>query len=350
MPEEPRAVASPPDFEPTEHRGAPESSGDAKPMIVTLAMNPALDVTIDADIVRHTDKVRCEGARYDPGGGGVNVARFVRALGESVTAVYPAGGPTGAMVSELVDRAHVPARRVPIANATRESFTVNERSTGNQFRFVFPGPRLDPAEQDRCLGELASAAASAEFVVASGSLPPGVPADFFERVAGLCRELGVLLILDTWGGGLRHVKSGVFVMKPSVRELRECVGLPLETESEQLAAAQGLIERGVTQVVVVSLGAEGALLVTPHDGYRFPPLPVQAVSSVGAGDAMVAGMTVGLTRAWPLVESVRFGIAAATAKLLMPGTAACTRADVERFFEVVPEPLQISGESEAVRD
>jgi 6-phosphofructokinase 2 len=313
-------------------------------------MNPALDVTIDADVVQHTQKVRCAGARYDPGGGGVNVARFVRVLGGSVAAVFPAGGPTGAVVTDLVGQADVPVRRVPVKNATRESFTVNETSTGHQYRFVFPGPQLDSAEQDQCLAELRSAAASAEFVVASGSLPPGVPVDFFHRVADICRELGVVLILDTWGGGLRHVESGVFLMKPSLRELRECVGLPLETEAEQLAAAHGLIDRGFTQAVAVSLGSEGALLATPHESYRFPPLPVHAVSTVGAGDAMVTGITVGLARAWPLVKSVRFGIAAASAKLQMPGTAAFTREDVERFFEMVPEPIQISGEISTVRD
>jgi 6-phosphofructokinase 2 len=306
--------------------------------IVTLTMNPALDITTDADIVRHTDKIRCEGARYDAGGGGINVARFARALGASVTAVYPAGGATGALVTNLVAESDVPVQRVIIGAATRESFTVNERSTGKQYRFVLPGPRLTVAEQALCLDKLRTAAASAKFVVASGSLPPGVPPDFYQRVADLCREVGVLLILDTSGGGLSHVKSGVFVLKPSVRELRECVGRPLETEADQLAAANELIERDITQAVVLSLGSEGALLATSEGSQRYSSIPVHAVSGVGAGDAMVAAVTVGLSHAWPLDKAVRYGIAAATAKLLTPGTAACTRADVERFFELVGEP------------
>jgi 6-phosphofructokinase 2 len=306
--------------------------------IVTLTMNPALDITTNADIVRHTDKIRCEGARYDAGGGGINVARFARALGASVTAVYPAGGATGALVTNLVAESDVPVQRVIIGAATRESFTVNERSTGKQYRFVLPGPRLTVAEQALCLDKLRTAAASAKFVVASGSLPPGVPPDFYQRVADLCREVGVLLILDTSGGGLSHVKSGVFVLKPSVRELRECVGRPLETEADQLAAANELIERDITQAVVLSLGSEGALLATSEGSQRYSSIPVHAVSGVGAGDAMVAAVTVGLSHAWPLDKAVRYGIAAATAKLLTPGTAACTRADVERFFELVGEP------------
>jgi 6-phosphofructokinase 2 len=313
----------------------PQTNGQSA--IVTLTMNPALDITTNAEIVRHTDKIRCEGARYDAGGGGINVARFARALGASVTAVYPAGGPTGAMVSNLVSESDVSVDRVIIGAATRESFTVNERSTGKQYRFVLPGPRLTFAEQALCLDKLRTAAASAKFVVASGSLPPGVPPDFYQRVADLCRELGASLILDTSGGGLSHVKSGEFVLKPSVRELREYTGDPLATTSDQLAAAHDLIDRGIAQTVVVSLGSEGALLATSRENRRFSAIPVHALSGVGAGDAMVAAITVGLSATWPLDKAVRYGIAAATAKLLTPGTAACTRADVERFFGQVEE-------------
>lgn len=305
-------------------------------------MNPALDVTTTVDSVRHTDKIRCGDARYDAGGGGINVARFARALGASVTAVYPAGGPTGAMVTDLVGEADVPVARVVVGRPTRESFTVNEESTGKQYRFVLPGPRLTSAEQMLCLEKLRAASACADYIVASGSLPPGVPPDFYQRVADLCSDLGAKLVLDTSGGGLTHVKSGVFVLKPSVRELRECTGCPLETEAEQLAAAHSLIDRGVTEAVVVSLGADGAMLVTASEAQMFPAVPVHAVSGVGAGDAMVAAMTVGLCRGWSLAKAVRYGIAAATAKLLTPGTAVCSRTDVERFAELVGEPKVVS--------
>ena len=178
-------------------------------MIVTLTMNPALDITTSADQVRPTDKIRCRGARYDAGGGGINVARVASVLGGSVSAVFPVGGPTGDLLTELVGNADVPYRRVAISLPTRESFTVDEESSGQQYRFVLPGPRLTPAEQAKCLDELRYAARSAEIVVASGSLPPGVPSDFYQRVADICRELGVPLVLDTSGGGLatHHVRG-----------------------------------------------------------------------------------------------------------------------------------------------
>jgi 6-phosphofructokinase 2 len=311
--------------------------------IVTLTMNPALDITTDADVVRPTDKVRCTGVRYDPGGGGVNVAQVAHTLGASVTAVFPAGGVTGDAYTDLLTGRGVPFRRVKIEGSTRESFTVDEVSTGLQYRFVLPGPCLTFVEQQQCLGELRDAAASAKFVVASGSLPPGVPANFYQQVAMACRDVGALLVLDTSGRGLQHITSGVFLLKASVRELRECVGRELITESEQLAAAHELIDRGQAQVVVISLGSEGALLATATESHRFAAIPMRAVSGVGAGDAMVAAITVGLSRAWSLTKSVRFGIAAGAAMMMMPGTTPCTRADTERLFEIAEEPVNVGA-------
>ena len=254
-------------------------------------MNPALDITTDADVVRPTDKIRCTGVRYDPGGGGVNVAQVAHNLGASVSAIFPAGGATGDAYADLLTERGVPYHRVEIDGSTRESFTLNEISTGLQYRFVLPGPALTFVEQQRCLAELRDAATSAKFVVASGSLPPGAPANFYQQVALVCRDLGARLVLDTSGGGLRHITSGVFLLKASLRELRECVGRELVTESAQLAAAHEIIDCGQAQAVVVSLGSEGALLATSQESLRFSAIPMRAVSGVGAGDAMVAAIT-----------------------------------------------------------
>lgn len=313
------------------------------PAIVTLTMNPALDITTSAPQVRPTSKIRCVGARYDPGGGGINVARTAHVLGESVSAVFPVGGPTGDLVTELLGKADVPFRRVAIGDPTRESFTVNDDSSGEQYRFVLPGPCLTAQEQAKCLEELRYEARAAQFVVASGSLPPGVPSDFYQRVADICRDVGARLILDTSGDALQSVHSGVFLLKASVRELRERVGRDLLDRSDQLTAAQELIAADVAEIVVVSLGSEGALLATSQGGHHFPPVPVEAVSGVGAGDAMVAAIAVGLTRGWSPTKSVQFGVATGAAMLLTPGTEVCARADVERLFEATPEPEEIVG-------
>lgn len=311
-------------------------------IIVTLTMNPALDITTETTAVGPTHKVRCGPARYDAGGGGVNVAKIAHSLGASVSAVLPVGGATGHVLTDLLATAGVRFHAIAIDEPTRESFTINESSTGLQYRFVLPGARLTIPEQERCLDTLRWVARPAGFVVASGSLPPGVPTDFYQRIAEICADLGVLFVLDTSGSGLRHIRSGVFLLKASVRELRECVGRELADESEQLAAARELIDRGCAQAVVVSLGSQGALLAMPHGSQRFRAVPMASGSGVGAGDAMVAAITTGLSRGWPLARCVRLGIAAGAAMLMTPGTAACDRTDVTKIFETVAEPTDVA--------
>lgn len=311
------------------------------PDIVTLCMNPALDITTDTEVVRPTNKLRCAAARHDPGGGGINVARVAQALGAKSVAVFPAGGPAGEVVNRLLAAESIAVQRVAIGGWTRESFTVNESSTAAQYRFVLPGPELTAAEQTECIRQLRSAAGSAKIVVASGSLPPGVPDDFYQQVADVCADLEVKLLLDASGGGLKHLTSGVYLIKPSLRELSEHVGRELLSEAEQFSAARELVDRGAAECVLVSLGADGALLVTAAAGLRYEPVRVPPGSSVGAGDAMVAGVAVGLTRGWALSEAVRLGIAAGAAVHLTPGTAACTREDTERLFAQSAAPVAV---------
>jgi 6-phosphofructokinase 2 len=319
--------------------GRTPSSGSR---IVTLTMNPALDITTTTDVVVPTEKMRCGNTRYDPGGGGINVARVAHTLGADVVAMLPAGGSTGDLVTTMLTDAGLPLRRIRIANATRESFTVEERRTGRQYRFVLPGPTLSVSEQERCLSELRTLAVSARYVVASGSLPPGVAPDFYHRIAEACSALDVRLILDASGSGLQHLRDEhVYLLKPSIRELRECIGRDLPGEPEQVAAARELIECGRARNVLVSLGAQGALFVTRRSAQRYPAVAVPPGSGVGAGDAMVAGVTVGLGRGWSMDKSIRFGTAAGAAMLLTPGTATCTRADVARLFERTEDPVEL---------
>ena len=313
----------------------------AAQQVVTLCMNPALDITTSTDVVRPTDKMRCAGARYDPGGGGINVARVAQVLGAAATAVFPAGGPAGELVDNLLLAEGLTTHRIMIGGSTRESFTIDETSADRQYRFVLPGPALTRAEQTECLSRLRRAAASAAIVVASGSLPPGVPEDFYQQVANVCADIGVRLLLDTSGGGLTHIASGVFLLKPSVRELQEAMGRTLRTRAEQLVAARELIDRGAAQYVLVSRGAAGAILASRDGGQLFAPVAVPPGSGVGAGDAMVAGVAVGLIRGWPLTDAVRLGIASGAAMLLTPGTAPCTRADTERLLEQTEDPVDV---------
>lgn len=302
------------------------------PAIVTLTMNPALDISTSTEAVVPTDKLRCGPPRYDPGGGGINVARVVRTLGGDVAAVFPAGGASGQAFHDLLDREGVMHEMVPIRETTRESFTVDERRTGQQYRFVLPGPKIFEAEQQACLDRLADAARGAQYIVGSGSLASGVGPDFYARVGEVAHVSGARFILDTSGEALRHAGQGVHLVKPSIRELRELVGSDLTKEAEQIGAARRLIEEGRAEVVVVSLGGQGALLVTIDSSERFLPIKVTLRSAVGAGDAMVAAITLALVRGLSLSKAVRFGMAAGAATLMTPGTELCRRDDVERLY------------------
>ena len=301
--------------------------------IVTLTMNPALDIATSTDRVVPTHKLRCSPPRYDPGGGGINVARAVHALGGDAVAIFPVGGPAGEMIHHLLDQEGVRHHPIAIAGFTRESLAVEDRQTGEQFRFILPGPKVSDADQERCLDQLSAAAAAADFIVASGSLPLGVPEDFYSRVAGLAQKLGRRLVLDTSGAALKQAGHGIYLLKPSLRELQDLAGAEIRTECEQEQAAREVIAQGRSEIVVLSLGAEGALLVTAEECERFAAIPVEARSTVGAGDSMLAGIVLGLSRALPLRKAVRFGLAAGAAALLGSGTELCQRSDVERLYQ-----------------
>lgn len=301
-------------------------------MIVTITPNPALDVSSRTDRVRPGDKLRCTHVRYDPGGGGVNVARVAHELGAQVMAVLPVGGLTGQRIADLLTETEVPFKAVPISGLVRESFTVDETATAQQFRFVLPGPRLTAAEQLALLETFGESLGPGMYAVASGSLPPGVGSGFYDQVARIARRHGARLALDSSGVGLKGIHVPVFLLKPSIRELSEMVGSALTSPDDQVAAARGLVDEGRAEVVVVSLAAEGALLVTATGHTWLPSVPVPPGSGVGAGDALVAGIVVSLDRGWSLADAVDYGMAAGAAMLLSPGTAVCPRRDVDRLF------------------
>ncbi|WP_218027340.1 1-phosphofructokinase family hexose kinase [Nocardia vaccinii] len=314
--------------------------------ILTLTMNPAIDICTRVDRVRPVDKMRCDPPRIDPGGGGINVARTVLALGATATAVFPAGGYPGRRLEQLVLAAGVSMRPVPIAEPTRESVSVTDKTSGEQFRFVLPGPTLSDAEQQAVLGAVDQAAESAQVVVASGSLPPGVPDDFYRTLAERMAIRGVPLVLDTSGAALRHVHSGVFLLKPSVRELGELFGRRLTGSDEQIAAARELISDRVAHIVVVSLGAGGALAVTSDTQEFFPAIPVPVCSGIGAGDAMVGGIAVGMVRGMSLGDAVRLGIAAATAALGAPGSSPGAPERIAELFEQLEDDHYVTDDAE----
>jgi 6-phosphofructokinase 2 len=170
---------------------------------------PALDIATSTARVEPAHKLRCAPPRYDPGGGGINVARAVHALGGDAVAIFPVGGPAGAMIHHLLDQEGVRHHPIAIAGFTRESLAVEDRQTREQFRFILPGPEVSEADQERCLDQLSELAAEATYIVASGSLPLGVREDFYARVAGLAQRLGKRMVLDTSGAALKQAGDGI---------------------------------------------------------------------------------------------------------------------------------------------
>lgn len=305
-------------------------------MILTLTMNPAVDLSTATARVAPTHKLRCGPAAVHPGGGGINVARVVHRLGGEALALFPAGGPSGQRLVGLLQAEGVPLESLAIAGDTRESFAVREETSGLEYRFVLPGPALSQQEWQSALDRALALAERTELVVASGSLPPGVPADFFARLASALKERGRRLLLDTSGAPLAQaLAAGVHLVKPSLRELQDCTGRPLDDLPQRKAACAELVARGAAQIVALSLGEHGALLVTSDGAWQAPALPVTVASTIGAGDSFAAGLALGLARGSAPPQALRLAMAAAAAALLSPGTALCRADDVARLLPQV---------------
>jgi 6-phosphofructokinase 2 len=302
--------------------------------IATLTMNPTIDISASVAEVISTRKLRCDDVRREPGGGGINVARAIHRLGGKAVPFYISGGATGQMLHKLLRRESVEDRTVEIEKLTRESFTVFEKSSGKQYRFVLPGPEIRKREWEQCLEMLRLLTPFPAFFVASGSLPPGVPEDFYARAAESVGRIGARLILDTSGAPLRKaLEKGVFLAKPNRRELEEIVGESLEDPAAQEKACRDLVQRGCCQSLVLTLGDKGSLLTTPELQRRAPPLDVKVESAVGAGDSFVAGMTIALARGNSMEEAFLYGVAAGTAAVMTPGTELCRKEDTDRLFD-----------------
>jgi 6-phosphofructokinase 2 len=321
----------------------PRSGGDGGariPPIVTLTMNPAIDVSASVDYVVPDDKLRCSPPTYEPGGGGINVARAIRKLGGESVALFPAGGPAGMLLGSLLDAEGVPHQAFPIGGWTRENMNVTERVTHRQFRFVMPGPTLVESQWQPILDQLSALAPAPRYLVASGSLPPGVPADFYARLARIAARRGVKLMLDASGEPLRRAMAeGVYLLKPSLREFEELTGEVGCEEPRLPVLARRLIDEGRCEVLILSLGPRGVVWTSATERGRLAAPAVPVKSSVGAGDSMVAGVVWSLALGRPLADAVRFGVAAGAASVMNPGTELCRAEDVERLYgEVVVAP------------
>ncbi|GEO86923.1 MULTISPECIES: 1-phosphofructokinase family hexose kinase [Alphaproteobacteria] len=302
--------------------------------ILSIALNPAIDISSDADTVCHTHKTRTHNQRQHAGGGGVNVARVIVELGGNCELLYLSGGATGTLLEAMLKPLDVRQHRFGIHDPVRVAYNVRELSTNLEYRFVPEGPLVTEEELAPVFDLLETS--DADYVVASGSLPRGVGEDIYARMADIASRNNARFILDTSGEALHVtlVKAKVFLVKPSLGELQSFVGKKVDHENAG-EVAQAIVRSGAAQYIAVTLGGEGAILVSADRVHRLPAINVPVQSAVGAGDSFVAGMTWSLAEGHDIGEAFRFGLAAGAAAVMTAGTELCLRDDVLRLYGAI---------------
>lgn len=291
--------------------------------VLTLTMNPTVDICWDVDHLADIGKNRARVRSVAGGGGGINVARGVARLGGRATAVHTAGREVGWRLNRLLDEEGIDHIAVDIDGETREALVLFESESRRSHHIVPPGPHLDDHEGRRCLDVLGQAIGASRYVVASGSLPGGLPDDFYTAVARLAKAAESRLVLDTSGPALRQaLAEGVFLLRCNRTEAADLLGRTVRSFDDALAVNEQLLTMGAAEVAITTIGDLGALCSTRHGHteLRAPSLPGELLSDAGAGDSMVAALTVRLAAGDDPVSACALGVAVAAASVLTPGT------------------------------
>lgn len=305
-----------------------------KHKIITLTVNPAIDKSTKFEGLVAEQKIRCENPRFDAGGGGINVSKAIHRLGGESLALFTSGGHTGLLLEELIAKETVDFQSIKTNDWTRENFIAVDSLTNAQYRFGMPGPTISEQEAASILKQIEEL--QPEFLVASGSLPNGIGEDFYEKVAAVAHEIGSNFILDTSGDALKMaVDEGVYLLKPNIGELAKLVGAESLELDDVDEAARDLIDKGGCEIVAVSMGPQGALLVTKDICKLIPAPTVQKKSTVGAGDSMVGGMVYALANGKTPIEAVQLGVSCGSAATMNEGTQLFKKEDALRLLEWV---------------
>lgn len=310
-------------------------------------MNPTLDVATRVKRLVNHEKLRCESEAEQVGGGGINVAQVTHSLGAQSTAAFTSGGWRGNEISTRLLADGIRCLPMPIAGESRQCFTVYESSTNQEYRFILPGPTLSEQEWQQCLTDIVQAAQSADWLVLSGSLPPGVPADFYRRVVdrlGDRHARSMRVAVDTSGQALQEALQGELdLIKPSREELEQITGLTLITLQDCVAACQMLQASYRIHTIAVSLGEQGALVMRGDTCLNVSPLQVTVTSTVGAGDSFVGGFIWAISQNMDLADCARVATAAAAAALQTQGKLQFNSPDIlDHARQVDVRPLILS--------
>lgn len=300
--------------------------------IITITFNPANDKSTTVSCLVPERKMKCTAPVFEPGGGGINVARAIKKLGGEAIAIYLAGGYSGKFLTQLLENDGIPSIVIETQRHTRENMIVLDTSTNLQYRFGMPGPEINETEWRQVLSEIEKIK-EAEFIVASGSLPKGVPTNIFARIADIAKSKKAKFVVDTSGEALKAaVNEGVYLLKPNLGELSYLAGKDELAPNEIIDAGRDLINKGRCEVIIVSMGAAGAMLITKNETHQVIPPPVKRKSTVGAGDSMVAGIVLSLFQKKDLLTATKYGVACGTAATVNSGTQLCKREDVEKLL------------------
>ena len=302
--------------------------------IYTLTLAPSLDSATITPQIYPEGKLRCTAPVFEPGGGGINVARAIAHLGGSATAIFPAGGATGEHLVSLLADENVPVATVEAKDWTRQNLHVHVEASGEQYRFVMPGAALNE-DEFRQLEEKVLAIPRGALLVISGSLPPGVKTEKLTSLIQAAQQRDIRCIVDSSGEALHAALAPgrLELVKPNQKELSALVNRELTEPDDVRSAAEELVHSGKARRVVVSLGPQGALAVDENGCVQVVPPPVKSQSTVGAGDSMVGAMALKLAQGASLLEMTRYGVAAGSAATLNHGTRLCSLTDTQKIVD-----------------
>jgi 1-phosphofructokinase len=304
-------------------------------MILTLTLNPSLDHTLAVERFAHGAVSRVTRSTFEPGGKGVNVAQVLTLHDVPVTALMALGGPQGRQLVELLESARVAVDVVAIAEDTRSNVTIEEPS-GVLSRLSVPGPHLSDDEVATIGARLVELGWEAEWVVLAGALPSGMDPTSYAHLLERLRPTGAKVAIDTSGDALHAVlDAGADLLKPNVHELAETVGRTITSVADAAEAASELHRRGA-RCVLASLGADGAVLVDETGAWSAASPPVRVVSSIGAGDSMVAGF---LARGGRGPEALAAAVCFGAAAVALPGTQLPSPRDLDGL-STLPVPAE----------
>ena len=302
--------------------------------ILTVTLNPAIDKSTITDLIQPEAKQRCTDVLNEPGGGGLNVSKALKKLEAASVALFPAGGHNGEMLKGLLTAAEIPFHSINSSVETRENWVVLESETNHQFWFTFPGKSIEEQVIKNLIDDILSY--SPAYVVASGSLPPGLPDYFYGLIVKTANAVGAKCIVDTSGPALQALKGKkAFLIKPNTSELCKMLSVETLQNNEVPDAAQQAVRDGFAELIAVSMGPDGAWLVTAEKKYFASAPIVKKKSTVGAGDSMVAGITYMLQQQQPLQQVINFGVACGSAATMNEGTQLFTIEDVQQLYEQI---------------